>query len=120
MDMIQLGIVAAALQAAGYFFYGSKVLRKDILPNPTSWLMFAYGTTLLLVLEWDRDASFALLALPTVCAIMSVGVAIYCLKHVERAWWPTHPLERLSFALDVTLTIVYLSVWVFLTKGIIG
>lgn len=58
MGIVELGIVAAALQAAGYLVYGSRVLRRDILPNPTSWLMFAYGTTLLFILEWDRDASY--------------------------------------------------------------
>lgn len=120
MGVVELGIMAAALQAAGYLVYGSRVLRRDILPNPTSWLMFAYGTTLLLILEWDRDASFALLALPAVCAMMSIGVAFYCLRHVGRGWWPEHPLERFSFMFDVFLTISYLTVWILLIRGFIG
>jgi len=120
MGIVELGIVAAALQAAGYLVYGSRVLRRDILPNPTSWLMFAYGTTLLFILEWDRDASFALLALPAVCAVMSIGVAVYCLKHSERHWWPAHPVERFSFFFDILLTITYLTVWFLLFQGIIN
>src|SRR3989344_4876352 len=94
MEILTLGIFAAALQATGYLVYGFKVLRKEILPNPASWLMFAYGTSFLLILEWDRDASFALLALPAACALLSIIIALYCLHKVRRAWWPEHGLEK--------------------------
>src|SRR3989344_3985059 len=104
---ILLGLVAASLQATGYLVYGFKVLKRDIAPNPASWLMFAYGTTLLLVLEWDRGASFAVLALPFICAVSSAVVAWYCLRKAQRTWWPEHVLERISFVLDVLLTVAY-------------
>ncbi len=120
MELTTLGLVAAALQALGYFVYGFKVLRKEILPNPTSWLMFAYGTSFLFVLEWDRDASVALLALPAVCAVMSIAIALYCLHKVRRAWWPEHGLERFSFSFDVLLTIAYLFTWTLLAQGAIA
>jgi len=120
MEIFALGILAAALQATGYLVYGFKVLRKEILPNPASWLMFAYGTSFLLILEWDRDASFALLALPAVCALLSVAIALYCLHKVRRAWWPEHGLEKFSFSLDVLLTIAYLFTWILLAQGAIG
>jgi len=120
MDIVILGVVAGALQAVGYLVYGFKVLRRDILPNPASWLMFAYGTTLLLVLEWDRGASIALLILPLVCALSSIVVAWYALRKVRRAWWPEHILERISFILDVLLTVAYISAWTLLAQGIIS
>lgn len=120
MDILTLGIVAAVLHAAGYLVYGFKILRRDILPNPVSWLMFAYGTTLLVVLEWDRNASIALLALPSICAVSSIAVAWYSLRKVRRAWWPEHVLERTSFILDVLLTIAYISAWALLSRQLIG
>ena len=120
MDIVILGIVAGALQAVGYLVYGFKVLKRDITPNATSWMMFAYGTTFLVVLEWDRDASLALLALPVVCALSSIGIAWYCLRKARRTWWPEHRMERLSFFLDVLLTAAYLYTWVLLAQGIIA
>jgi len=120
MDIVILGIVAGALQAVGYLVYGFKVLKRDITPNATSWMMFAYGTTFLVVLEWDRDASLALLALPVVCALSSIGIAWYCLRKARRTWWPEHRIERLSFFFDVLLTIAYLYTWVLLLQGSIG
>lgn len=116
MDILQIGILAALLQTAGYAFYGSKILRRDIRPNAISWLMFAYGTTLLLVVEWDRDASLALLILPAACALSSVVVAFYALRN-ERSWWPKNLLERFSFSLDILLTVVYLATWVLIAWG---
>src|SRR3989338_1893882 len=119
MDALQLGVFAALLQVAGYAFYGSKILTRDIRPNAASWLMFAYGTTLLLVVEWDRDASFALLALPAACALSSMIVAFYKLRRAA-VWWPEHVLERTSFGLDILLTIAYVSAWLFLVNGLIA
>lgn len=119
MEALMLGIIAALLQVMGYLVYGFKILKRDITPNPTSWLMFAYGTTLLVILEWDRGASIALLALPVVCALLSIAIALYCLHKVRRAWWPEHGLEKFSFSLDVLLTIAYLFTWVLLAQGAI-
>ena len=118
MEALQLGIFAALLQVAGYALYGSKVLKRDIRPNAISWFMFAYGTTLVFVLEWDRDAGLALLALPAACALSSIAVAIYALRGTKE-WWPEHPLERLSFGLDILLTVTYVSAWILLLNGLI-
>src|SRR3989338_10985416 len=116
MDIVPFGILAALLQVSGYAFYGSKILRRDIRPNAISWLMFAYGTTLLLVVEWDRDATFSLLALPAACAISSIVVAIYALRMAKTAW-PEHLMERFSFVLDILLTVSYAATWVLLING---
>src|SRR3989344_52012 len=120
MEVFALGIVAASLHVVGYLVYGFKVLRRDLLPNPASWVMFASGTTLLPVLEWDRSATIGLLLLPLVCAISSIVVAIYCLRKVRRAWWPEHLLEQASFVIDVLLTVAYVGAWILLAQGVIG
>jgi len=119
METLQLGIFAALLQFAGYAFYGSKILKRDIRPNAISWLMFAYGTALLLLIEWDQDASFALLALPAACALSSIFVAMWALRD-SNAWWPDHSLEWTSFVLDVLLTLTYAATWIFLSKEVIN
>lgn len=118
MEALQLGVFAALLQAAGYAFYGSKVLARDIRPNAASWLMFAYGTSLLLVVEWDRDAGVALLALPAVCAISGIIVAFHALRRAD-LWWPEHFLEKFSFGFDMFLTFAYVSAWIFLVNNFI-
>lgn len=119
MGVLALGILAALLQTLGYLAYGWKVLRKDIEPNATSWLMFAYGTTLLTIVEWDRDATLPILILPSVCAVLSICIAFYCLSKMRKMWWPEHLLERFSFTLDISLTILYIFTWILVDKSII-
>ena len=53
---LYLGLLAGVLQLVGYLIY---VRDEEIEPNPVTWLMFAYGTMLLTMLEWDRQASAA-------------------------------------------------------------
>lgn len=120
MGTLALGLIAALLQTLGYLTYVWKVLRRDIEPNATSWLMFAYGTSLLVLVEWDRDASLPLLLLPATCAFLSIGIAYYCIRKVRRFWWPEHPLERFSFTLDICLTISYILAWVLVDKNLIS
>ena len=74
---LYLGLLAGVLQLVGYLIY---VRDEEIEPNPVTWLMFAYGTMLLTMLEWDRQASAAELALPLVCSSMALYVA-------GRCWW---------------------------------
>lgn len=104
-----LAVVAGLLQALGYSVYFWKSVRHETEPNPTTWLMFAYGTALLTVLEWDRDATPALLILPTVCATLSVGVALLC-KVRGTLKWPKNRYSRAALMTDVTLTIGYVCV----------
>ena len=41
-----LGILAAIFQISGYLFYIRNFLKRSIRPNAASYLMFAYGTSL--------------------------------------------------------------------------
>lgn len=81
--------------------------------------MFAYGTTLLVIFHWDQGAGALLLALPIVCALCSIGVAMHALQRTG-VLWPKHILDRFSFFLDVVLTIAYVAVWILLAQGLIG
>lgn len=114
-----LAILSGVLQVAGYVLYIKKTLGKEINPNPTSWLMWAYGTTLVLVLELDRNAGWEILLLPFLCAVSSLGVAVICWKHgVLR--WPSHVADKAALGVDIALTIAYISAWALMSSGILS
>lgn len=100
-----LGIVAAVLQVCGYLLYIRNFRNKSILPNAASFLMFAYGTAFIFFLEWQSSASWPMLALPGACALMSVIIALMCLR--RGATEPIDQVEGVTFALDVGLTLGY-------------
>jgi hypothetical protein len=100
-----LGAIAAGLQLLGYLIYTRYFLKHTIRPNAASWFMFAYGTAFLTYLEFHEGASTNLLMLPVACAIMSVAVALLCLK--RNATEPVDRFEKIIFSTDVWLTIMY-------------
>ncbi len=119
-DIALLALAAGLLHLIGYAVY---VRHDDIEPNPVTWLMFAYGTLLLTVLEWDSDATPAELVLPTVCSGMAMFVAARCWWRARRAdpsrlwpsaWWPSDWRDRAAFQIDIVLTVLYLAAAVLL------
>jgi hypothetical protein len=102
-----LGILAGVFQLVAYLVYIRFFLRDSIRPNPISWIMFAYGTSLMAFLEWRAGATWDLLVLPLVCASMSVLVAIMCFRkgNVEAAG----QAERWAFGADLGLTFGYIA-----------
>lgn len=114
-----LGVLSGVLQALGYVLYARGLYRHERDPNPTSWLMWAYGTTLVAVLEWDRNATWIELALPVVCSVSSVGIALLCWwKGTMR--WPEHHADRAAFGADVLMTVGYLGAWFLLSYGMLS
>ena len=118
------GIIAGILQIVGYLYY----LNDDkIEPNPITWLMFAYGTAILTLLEWDAKATLPELILPTVCAILAIVVAYKCWikskikngNYWPKEWWPEDKGERYSFLLDIFITIAYIIVWLFASYALL-
>ena len=105
-----LGALAALLQATGYALYLRHALRSETRPNPASWLMFAYGTALVVVLETAAGGTWPVLLLPAVCAASSVVVAAVTfragatLRTLDQA-------DQVAFGLDIALTIAYVAVW---------
>lgn len=100
---------AAFLQAAAYGIYLRSTLRHQTDPNPTSWLMWAYGTALVLIVEWDQNASTLLLLLPIVCTACGIGVAASCWRKGTLRW-PIYQTDRAAFTIDLGLTALYIGV----------
>ncbi|MFZ1988095.1 MAG: hypothetical protein WAV21_03645 [Minisyncoccia bacterium] len=81
--------------------------------------MFAYGTAILTVLEWDRDATISLLLLPIVCATLSNRVALLCWQQ-GRMKWPENFIDRFAFLVDIFLTAGYVLAWLLSSRGYIS
>jgi hypothetical protein len=112
--VIVIAVLSGILQVAGYGTYLVKAISAEINPNPTSWLMWAYGTALIFALEWDRGATAAMLILPGVCACSSLVVAGLCAKRGTLRW-PTERSAKASLASDIILTIAYLAIWLLVS-----
>jgi uncharacterized protein len=100
-----LGVVAAALQIAGYAMYIRNFMTERIRPNAASFLMFSYGTSLLAFLEWRNNATWPVLLLPVICAVLGIVVAAMCLR--KGATEPIDRFEGFAFSTDLWLTIAY-------------
>ncbi|WP_219893865.1 SET domain-containing protein [Aquisediminimonas profunda] len=98
-----LGVLAAVFQISGYLLYIRNFLRRSIRPNAASYLMFAYGTSLVAFLAWQNGAVLAELLLLFACAGMSVIVALMCLR--KNATEPVDRFEAIIFSADLWLTI---------------
>jgi hypothetical protein len=110
LTTVQVAIVAGVGQVLGYVLYIRGSLRHELEPNPAAWLMFAYGTALLTILEFDIGAERELLILPIICATLSIGVAYIC-WHRGSLGWPEHPADRFAFIADIVLTAGYIAAW---------
>ncbi|MBY0538156.1 hypothetical protein K2P47_02015 [Patescibacteria group bacterium] len=121
--LLLLGIIAGILQVVGYLIY---ILHEDIDPNPVTWFMFAYGTAILTILEWDTDATFPELILPSVCAVFAIIVSYRCWVRARKNdptnwwpedWWPNDKYDKFSFVSDIVITIGYVSIWFLILFG---
>lgn len=119
LTLLQLGIFAGMLQILGYALYIRKTLHSEIEPNPATWLMFAYGTFLLTVLEFDTGAAWGLLILPITCFILGAYVAYLCWRKGKLSW-PKDVEDRVAFIADLTLTAAYVTAWHLLKQGTIN
>ena len=124
-NLLVLGIISGVLQVLGYILYLS---IQQIDPNPVTWFMFAYGTAILTVLEWDAKATVPELILPTVCAALAVVVSARCWLHARRRdpskwwpedWWPEDKWEQWSFVSDILITIGYVTAWTLAVSSIL-
>ena len=100
-----LGVLAAIFQVSGYLLYIRNFRRRSIRPNAASYLMFAYGTSLVAFLAWENGARWQELLLLVACAAMSVIVAVMCLR--KNATEPVDRFEAIVFSADLWLTIGY-------------
>ncbi len=105
MSMSNLGLAAALLQVVGYLAYIRNFRQQSIRPNSASFMMFAYGTAFVFLLEAHNGATASMLLLPGCCAVMSIIIAGMCLR--KGATEPVEDIERVTFAIDVGLTVGY-------------
>jgi hypothetical protein len=106
--IVLLAILAAVLQAVGYMLYARLFLNRQIRPNAASSFMFAYGTALLVLLEYGDGAGWVVLALPATCAALSVGIALLCLR--KGATDSVDKVEATAFSADVWLTVMWAAI----------
>jgi hypothetical protein len=124
--LLALGLAAGILQVFGYVLY---IRDVNIDPNPVTWFMFAYGTGILTILEWDQNATTAELILPAACALMSILVSYRCWVRARskdpshwwpRDWWPEDRAEKVSFIMDIAITISYVGAWALASWSILS
>lgn len=114
-----LSLCSGLLQAIGYMIYVRGSLRREIEPNGTTWLMFAYDTTLLVILHATLGANFTILLLPAVCASCSIGVAVLgWLRSGLR--WPAQRTDRVALVSCLLLTAGYVGLAVLLVHDLIS
>ena len=105
---VTLGLVAGALQAAAYLIYALQVVRAECRPNGMTWLMWSYGTLVLLIIERDVGAPVSILILPAVCSACSLFISGYAFVRSHyiapvRQDWAVLALDVLILAGYVTL-----------------
>jgi hypothetical protein len=124
--VLLISLLAGALQAIGYWSY---VKITTIEPNPVTWFMFAYGVAILTLLEWDMDAEFDLLILPTVCGLLAIWISYRCWKKARKLdpnkwwpsdWWPSDKWEQCSFVSDLIITAGYIAAWMLATYALVS
>ncbi len=135
------GLAAGLTQLVGYQTYYFLVVRKEGKEaEPLTWFMFAYGTAVLLVLEFDTMVSEAasdwtwlhvgeVLFLPLVCSSGAIFVAytIWRMHYndTKRRWlkewtvdWKT--VNGFAFGVDLVLTVLYTSLWIVATFFVVS
>jgi len=128
------GTIAAILQGLGYWWYNKKHTQHQTDPNPYTWLMFAYGTFLLTLLELDtlivefgrlNWIGAALLLLPIVCSFGAIWIfwKIYRKNKIERIrsiFWPSDRTDQFSLLMDLAITFAYVACWALLFWALIS
>ncbi len=111
---------APTFHVLGYLTYVLFTLTGRIVPNTWSWLMFAYGTSLLTLLEWRMGAPLELLFLPAICAILSIavfGIRMITASYAEEGNWADFIVGALALVVDIIITVYYLWIGDQLVSG---
>lgn len=114
-----IAVFAGCMHGAAYVYYLRLAVRGRTWPNPVSWLMFAYGTALILLIESRAGASWRELLLPLVCATSSIFIAVAAWRKSGTATSLT-AFDRWAFRADLALTFAYLAVWYAMLSAFIA
>lgn len=113
-----LGFLSATIQLLGYIFYIKKTNRSDISPNPTTWLIFAFDTAILVFLEAIAGASIALLLLPFICSFFAMYIA-WLVRKSGRLQWPTSKIDSYILISSIFIAIIYTTLFFISEFGFI-
>jgi len=114
-----VAVLSGVLQIAAYSVYYAKSRTHRITPNPTSWLMWSYGTLFVLILEFDRDAPLQILLLPAACALSSLAIAFLCWRSGTLRW-PELLTDKAALSSDIALTFAYAGAWFLLAHELLS
>jgi hypothetical protein len=114
-----VALLSGAVQVAAYGVYYAKSRSHEITPNPTSWLMWSYGTLFVLILEFDREAPLPVLLLPAACALSSLAIAFLCWRRGTLRW-PEATTDKAALASDIALTAAYFGAWALLAYELLS
>lgn len=83
-----LGLLAASLHSAAYWFYVTRMRRGHSQPHPTSWLIWVGLTTMNAVTAFDITGK-PLLSLQYVAGALGAGIVCWHLKRTAQFTRPT-------------------------------
>lgn len=102
-----LGLAAGLLQAAAYVIYVRQVVSVDGRPNGMTWLMWSYGSLVFFAIELHLGAPTAVLVLPAVCTLCSIGVSVYAFA--RGSYIPPERQDWVALAIDLAVTLGYVA-----------
>lgn len=117
LTLVTIGWVAGALQVLGYLAYGRLVVRSETSPNGMSWLMWAYGTFVLLAIEFDLDAPVSILILPVLCTLCAVVIALYSFH--KSSYIPPQKKDYIALTIDLVLMVAYIGLFIMEKAGLV-
>lgn len=104
--ILSIGLLSGALQFLGYIFYIKKTGKDEISPNPTTWLIFAFDTTLLTILEGVAGAKISILFLPIMCSAGALYVA-WLIRRSGKLTWPTDSVDAYILKIGIFIGLAY-------------
>ena len=113
-----IAVLSGCAQAAAYAYYVRLAILGATWPNPLSWLMFAYGTVLVVLIETQSGASWRELVLPVVCAACSIVIAVIAWRK-SGAGDALTTIDWVVFLADIALTVSYIVAWTLARNGML-
>ncbi len=109
--LLILGFIAGVIQLFGYMYYIQKTQSNDISPNPTTWIIFAFDTVLLTILEAVAGATLAILFLPIMCSLGALYVA-WLIRKSGRLQWPIDKTDNHILKIGIFIAITYAIIFI--------
>lgn len=101
-----LALLSGAFQILGHARYLRHVGRGEVTPNAATWVMYAYGSAAIALLELGAGATRQELVLPAICALVSTAIAMGAARQ-SFGRLQLDQLDRTVFAVDLLLTTSY-------------